>query len=103
MSEYKHTVAKTQQQGFASSPDQSVGNSGSSLLDKGLSIKNGIVGAVGYSQGKKVFDAGFTATVDQLGNSRLEEGLNAATKVGGYIALGIATGGTVTILAAGVR
>ena len=36
MSEYKHTVAKTQQKGFAQSPEQTIGNSGTSALDDPL-------------------------------------------------------------------
>jgi len=98
--EYRITLPKQPQGGFSESPDQTIGNSGSPLLDKGLSIRTGIMGAVGYAAGKQVFNAGFTATVGQIGSSRLEEGLMAASKVAGYIALGIATGGTVAILAA---
>lgn len=98
--EYRTVMQKTPMGGFAESPDQAVGNGGSPLLNKGLSIRDGIVGAVGYSYGKQVFNAGFTATVGQIGNQRLEEAIGYGTKAAGYIALGIATGGTVVALAA---
>ena len=100
MSEYKHTVAKTQQQGFSQSPEQTIGNAGSSPLDDNLTIKNGVVIAVAASQGKRVFNAAFTATVDQIGNSRLEEAIMIGQKGATYIALGIATGGVVVGIAA---
>ncbi len=100
MGEYKHTVAKTQQQGFSQSPEQTIGNAGSSPLDDNLTIKNGVVIAVAASYGKRVFNATYTATVDQIGNSRLDEAIAGGTKAAGYIALGIASGGAVVVLAA---
>jgi len=100
MSEYKHTVAKTQQKGFAQSPEQAVGNSGNSRLDDSLTLKNGVILTVAYSQGKKVFNAGSTAIIGQIGNSRLEEGILAGQKIAGYALLGVATGGTTVLIAA---
>jgi hypothetical protein len=98
--EYRITLPKTEMGGFSESPDQTIGNSGSPLLDNNLTIKNGIGIAVAYSYGKRVFNAGYTATIDQIGNSRLDEAIAIGTKIGGYIALGIATGGAVVALAA---
>lgn len=100
MGEYRTVLQKTPLGGFAQSPEQTIGNGGSPLLERGLSIKDGIVGAVGFKYGKQVFNAGFTATVGQIGNARLEEAIAGGTKVAGYIALGIATGGVVVALAA---
>jgi hypothetical protein len=97
--EYRTVLQKTSLGGYAESPDQTVGNSGSPLLQKGLSIKDGITGAVAYTYGKQVFNAAYTATVDQIGNARLERALAGATKAGGYLALGLATGGVVAALA----
>ena len=102
MSEYKHTVAKTQQGGFSESPEQGVGNSGNPSLNDNLTLKNGVVLAVAYSQGKKVFNAGFTATIGQIGNSRLEEVISGFQMGIGYIALGVATGGVLVPIVAGL-
>jgi len=90
---YKTVLQKNPQGGFASSPEQEQGNASSPSLDSPLTIKNGIVAGTALVQGKKVFNSLYTATVDQVGSSRLEEEIVSGTKIIGYISLGVATGG----------
>lgn len=100
--EYRITLPKQAQGGFSESPEQEVGNAGSPLLDNNLTIKNGIGIVAAASYGKKVFNAGYTATVDQIGNSRLDEAIAGGTKALGYIFLGVATGGIAIPVLAGI-
>jgi len=104
MSEYRLVLPKTQQGGFAESPQQDIGNSGSPALNQPLTVRNGIGIGVAAMYGKKVVGAGYQAAVSQMGNARLEEGITLGTKAFGYLALGLATGGVgIPLLAAGAE
>lgn len=101
--EYRVTLPKTAPGGFAESPQQDVGNAGSpGFLNSMLTTKNAITGAVGYSYGKQVIQTGFGAVIDQIGSSGVEEVINGVSKGLGYVALGIATGGLLVPVIAGV-
>ena len=100
MSEYRLVLPKTTQGGFSESPQQDLGNSGSPMLNQPLTVKNGIGIGIAAMYGKKVLNAGYQAVVGQMGNKQLEDAIMIGTKAAGYIALGIATGGTVVALAA---
>ena len=99
---YKTVLQKNPQGGYASNPEQTQGNAGSPSLDNALTIRNGMVLGTAVVQGKKVFNSLYTATVDQIGNSRLDEAIAGGVKVFGYIALGIATGGLGVPIVAGL-
>ncbi len=99
MADYKLAMQKTPTGGFAQSPPQDQGNASSPSLNAPLTAKNaiGLAGAVMY--GKKVFNSGYKATVEQLGNAELEFGVALIEKGAGYIAIGAATGGIGLVLA----
>lgn len=100
MGEYRIILPKTTQGGFSSSPQQDISNSGSPMLNQPLTVQNGIGIGVAVMYGKKVLGAGYQAVVGQMGNKRLEDSLALGGKAAGYLALGLATGGTVAALAA---
>ena len=100
MGEYRIILPKTQQGGFSSSPQQDISNSGSPMLNQPLTVQNGVAIGVAVMYGKKVFSAGYSAVVGQLGNKRLDDAIAFGGKAIGYIALGVATGGTTVLLAA---
>lgn len=89
MSEYKHTIAKTQQGGFATSPVQTVSNAGDSSLDNDLSIRDGIAMAVGFAYGKKVIGTVIKARITISGLSEVENVLEDVGRIVGYIAFGL--------------
>jgi hypothetical protein len=99
MSEYRLVLPKTAQGGFAESPQQDINNASSPMLNQPLTTKNAIGLGVAVMYGKQVVNAGYQAVVGQLGNKRLEDAITYGTKAAGYIALGIATGGTVVAVA----
>jgi len=107
--EYKHTVAKGQVTGFAESPEQEIGNAGSSFLDRATSLRETAGVGIAIMYGKKVAGTGLRAVIDQFGNSRLEEGVAIGTKILQYgtialvgtpllaVAAGVAEGATIGI------
>lgn len=103
MGEYRIILPKTQQGGFASDPEQGISNSGSPLLDKPLTIQNGALIMLAYSQGKKIANTVFTAAVDQIGDSRVEVATIVGQKVGKYVAIGVVTGGTGILIMGGAE
>jgi hypothetical protein len=92
MGEYVHRVYRDSLQGYAGDPQQNVSNAGSPLLDNNLTVRNGINIAIAASYGKRVLGAGYKAVVGQIGNSRLESGIEVASKGLGYLTIGIASG-----------
>ena len=89
MSEYKHTVHKTGLQGITQDPPQRETNAGSpGFLDKGFTIRNGLVLGVSVSTAKQVFGAGFKAIVSETGNSKLENSVGAIMQGAQYAVMG---------------
>jgi len=84
MSEYRLVLPKTPQGGFAESPEQEVGNAGNPALSTPLTARNAIGIGIAVMYGKKVANAAFTATVGQLGNSRIEKAVEIGSKLIGY-------------------
>ena len=99
--EYRLVLPKQPQGGFSESPEQTVGNSSSPTLDSPLTVRNSIVIGVGIRAAKQMFNAGYTATVEQIGNSRLEEAVLITTKLITYGGI-IIGGGPVGLVTAAV-
>lgn len=92
MARYEHIVPKNGQAGFASDPPQEVGNAGSPLLERDITVKNAAIAAVGIMYGKKIVTAGASAIIGQIGNSRLERAVDIGKKGLSYVLIGVASG-----------
>jgi|LGVE01.1.fsa_nt_gb hypothetical protein len=103
MGEYRIILPKQTQGGFSSDPTQAQGNAGSPALDKSITARNAVVLALAYTQGKKVASTLYNATIDQIGDSRLEVAAIIGQKVGTYVAIGVATGGIGVAIMAGAE
>ena len=89
MGEYRTVMQKAPQGGFAQSPDQELGNAGSPLLNRAISIKDAVIGGTAAMYGKKVIGTGIKAVVGQLGISEIENVIEDVTRFAGYGALGL--------------
>lgn len=89
---YRVAVPKGDLQGYAQDPSQQQGNSQGVDLNTPLTVKNIANIGVATVYGKKVVNAGYTAIVGQLGNSRLERAIEVGTKGLTYLGIGVASG-----------
>ena len=83
-SEYRITLPKTQQGGFASDPNQEVSNAGSPALDQPVTIKNAAVIGIAAMYAKRVVGTAVKAIIGQTGNDELEMALETTSKLAGY-------------------
>ena len=91
MSEYRHTVSRTELRSASQSPPQRLSNSGNAGFDKSLTVKNGLTAAVGLTYGLKLGKSIVNTAIDQTGSDKLKDASNLAAKGFGYLAIGVAT------------
>lgn len=89
-SEYIQRFPRGEIGGMAEDPDQQFSNSGG-IMNENISTKTAVTIGIAANAGRKVITAGFNATVQQIGNTRLEQTIELAGKGFQYTALGIAT------------
>lgn len=87
MGEYRIILPKTTQGGFASDPEQGISNSGSPMLDKPLTIKNGLSIGIAAMYGKRVLVTAAKAAIGQTGNGEMEMAIESVSKMAKYGAL----------------
>ena len=92
MPRYEHVLPKQSGAGFAQDPPQDISNASGGLLDKELSVSNAVVVGIATMSAKKVLTTGFNATIQQIGNSRLERNIEIGTKLASYALIGVASG-----------
>jgi hypothetical protein len=90
VSEYRHTIYKQQlNEGYATSPPQNIGNASTLGFNEPITLKNGVSTAVAIGYGKRAITTVANATVNQLGSDQLQDSINIAKRLGGYIGIGI--------------
>lgn len=92
MNEYRAAVPKGVITGYAQDPNQQVSNAQGIDLNAPMTVSNAVNIGVAAVYGKKILSATQKAIVGQLGNSRLERGIEIGTKLITYVGIGVASG-----------
>lgn len=101
MSEYRHTIYKTDLTSPSTDPPQDLNVSGEVGTDAGITRQNAVGIGVAAIYGKKIANASYHAVVDQIGNQRLDRAISIGTKVAGYIGIAIASGPSAPLIIGG--